>query len=300
MASAPPLPEPDRLDRLVTVLDAACAEGGWHQPHRVVSVEPDPEGDPRAFAFGFRTLEEGQHPLELLLGFVAPAPWTALGVVCFGWAAPGDVDPARHSITGVRPSLHPRRLRVRVTTIVDRRGRKRATAALEDGTVVDEAGEGTVTDALLRALRVATAGPPVPTSELFAAIWLAELAATGRPLSWPEAALLHPALRVRAATFPKPQPEELISCGRSMHRALTWEKLRQRAADGRFDAGPDIDEELARWMDDGMFARWVLGRMTPLPRLLGECAAVLRPDVVRRIRRTLRAWNLDPPLAEVA
>lgn len=301
MASASQLPQPDRLDRLVTLLDAASAEGGWHQPHRLVSVEPDPERDPRAFAFGFRTLDEGQHPLDLLLGFVAPPAWTAFGVVCFGWAAPGtDVDMARHSMAGSRPSLHPDRLRVRVTTIVDRRGRERATAALEDGTVVDEPGAGAVTDALRRALRVPTAPPPVGTEELFAAVWLAELAAAGRPLGWPEAALLHPAMRLLAAGYPRPQPEELISCARSLHRAMTWEKLRTRAATGRFDAGPEIDKALAAWMDTGMFSRWVLGGMAPLPHLLGQCATALTPGVLRRVRRALRAWNLDPPVAEHA
>lgn len=300
MASASPLPEPDRLDRLVTLLDAACAEGGWHQAHRLVSVEPDPEGDPRAFAFGFRTLDEGQHPLEVLLGFVAPPAWTALGVVCFGWAAPGEVDESRHSTSGPRPSRHPERVRVRVTTIVDRRGRERATAALEDGTVVDEPGSGTVTDALRRALGVPTSPPPVGTEELFAAIWLGELAAADRPLAWTEAALLHPAMKLLATGFPKPQPEELIACGRSLHRAITWEKLRLRAVDGRFDAGEQIDEELARWMDHGMFARWVLAGLTPLPVLLGRCADVLAPDVLRRVRRALRAWNLDPPVADRA
>jgi hypothetical protein len=53
-------------------------------------------------------------------------------------------------------------------------------------------------------------------------------------------------------------------------------------------------------MDDGMFARWVLGGVPPLPLLLGRCAAVLSPQVVRRLRRALRAWNLDPPVAGVA
>jgi hypothetical protein len=50
-------------------------------------------------------------------------------------------------------------------------------------------------------------------------------------------------------------------------------------------------------MDDGMFARWVLADLPPLPRLLADCAVHLHPDVLRRVRRALRAWNLDPPLA---
>ena len=305
MDDAPRLPEPDRLDRLVTLLDAAAADGGWHQPHRLVSVEPD--GDPvePGLAFGFRVLDAGEHPLDVLVGFRAPATWAGLGVVCFGWAspvAPTDLDADRHTTTGPRPSQHPDRRRVRVTTLVGRDGEERATATLDDGSVVDEPGTGTVTDALRRCLGLPTEPPPVGTAELFAAVWLAELAAGGRPRSWPEAALRHPALQLLAGRFPRPQPEELIGCGRSLHRTMTWERLRQRAADGRMDLDVGIDAPTAAWMDDGMFARWVLGSVPPLPRLLADAAAVLSPDVVRRVRRTLRAWNLDPPLpaSEVA
>jgi hypothetical protein len=299
---APLLPEPDRLDRLVTLLDAASAAGGWYQPHRLVSLEPDPDRDTfGAVTFGFRTLEEGQHPLDLLLGFVAPAPWSGLGVICFGWAAPaapGDLEAGRHTTSGRRPSTHPGRVRVRVTTLVDRRGRERATTTLEDGSVVDEPGVGTVVDALRRCLRLPTAPPPVGSAELFAALWLADLAASRRALTWPEAALRHPALRALGSSRSRPQPEELIGCGRSLHRAMPWEQLRQRAATGRRDAGIGIDADLAGWMDAGMFARWVLAGLPPLPRLLADCAAHLSPDVLRRVRRALRAWNLDPPLAE--
>ncbi len=307
MASVPLLPEPDRLDRLVTLLDAASAEGGWHQPHRLVSFEPDPDPRPGddevdGIAFGFRMLGAGQHPLDLLLGFVAPPSWSALGVICFGWAAPaGSVDAARHTSTGDRPSRHPERRRVRVTTIVDRHGTERATAALDDGTVVDEPGTGTVTDALRRCLRLPTAPPPVASSELFAAQWLGSIALSERALTWPEVALRHPALLLLAKGGHRPQPEELIGSGRSLHRAMSWEQLRVRAAGGLHDEGLGIAANVASWMDDGMFARWILGGLPPLPTLLHACAAHLSPDVLRRVRRSLRAWNLDPPLsAQVA
>jgi hypothetical protein len=298
MGPDPELPEPDRLDRLVTVLDAAIADGGWHQPHRIVSVQPVPGED--AFEFGFRPLDQGQHPLDLLLGFVAPAEWSALGVVCFGWAAPAvGLDEHRQTST-VRASQHPDRCRVRVVTLLDRDGVEWATATLEDGTVIDEPGEGTVADALRRCLRLPTAPPPVGTAELFAAIWLADLAAAGRALSWAEAASLHPALRLLAAGGHRPQPEELIGAGRSFHRAVTWERLRSRVATGRSAAGIELDAATATWMDDGMFARWVLADVPPLPLLLGRVATVLPPQVLRRVRRALRAWNLDPPIADVA
>jgi hypothetical protein len=200
----PELPEPEHLDRLVTILDAALAEGGWHQPHRLVFVQPVPGDD--AFELGFRELEEGQHPLDLLLGFVAPAEWSAFGVVCFGWAAPAvGFDEARHTAE-LRPSLHPDRCRVRVVTLLDRDGTEWATATLDDGTVVDEPGEGTVGDALRRCLRLPTAPPPVGTAELFAALWLADVAAAGRPLSWAEVASRHPAVRLLEAGGHRPQP----------------------------------------------------------------------------------------------
>jgi hypothetical protein len=292
-----PLPEPDPLDRLVTLLDAACRDDGWHQPHRLVSLEPAPtEDEPDAIAFGFRVLAEGEHPLDHLLGFVAPPSWTGLGVVCFGWAAPAPPDISRGTVAeDDRPSRHPDRRRVRVVTIVDRSGREEATASLDDGTVIDEPGSGIVSDAVRRALAIATPPPPVSTGELFAARWLEAIAAAGRALTWPEAAVLHPALQVLRESGRRPQPEELIGCGRSLQRTVPWEDLRRRAAEGRADA-LGVPAELAAWMDDGMFARWALARVPTLPSLLQACAGTVSPAVLQRVRRALRAWNLDPPL----
>jgi hypothetical protein len=286
---APLLPEPDRLDRLVTLLDAACRDDGWHQPHRLVFVEPDPD-DPDAVGFGFRVLGAGEHPLDHLLGFVAPPAWSALGLICFGWASPPSDD------GGGRPSEHPERRRVRVVSLLDRSGDERATATLDDGTVVDEPGSGTVSDALRRCLGLATPAPPVASGELFAARWLQAIAASDRRLTWSEAALLHPAMQLRAATGFRPQPEELVHTGRSLARTLSWGELRLRAAAGQVDDGVSVPPDLAAWMDDGMFARWVLAGLPPFPPLLRRCARVLAPEVLRRLRRALRGWNLDPPL----
>jgi hypothetical protein len=298
----PDLPEPDRLDRLVTLLDAACRADGWHQPHRLVSVEVEPpvEGEDGAgdgspsLAFGFRVLGAGEHPLDHLLGFVAPASWTAMGLVCFGWASP-PADPGA-GVGGGRPSQHPDRRRVRVVTLLDRRGDERATATLDDGTVVDEPGAGTVSDALRRCLGLATPPPPVGSGELFAAMWLSAIAASSRRLTWGEAVALHPAMHGSVDGGRRRQPEELVSCGRALHRAMPWGELRLRAASGRRDVGIGVAPDIAAWMDDGMFARWVLGGLPPFPLLLQRCSTVLAAEVLRRVRRTLRAWNLDPPL----
>ncbi len=294
MASVPHLPPPDRLDRLVTLLDAATSEDGWHQPHRLVSIESDP--DTFEMSFGFRTLEPGDHPLDHLLGFVAPKAWTGIGVICFGWAAPaGDADLARGT-AGTRPSHHPDRRRVRVITLLDRRGREQATASLDDGTVVDEPGSGTVSDALRRCLGLPTPPPPVGPAELFAALWLAAVAnSAGDGAGWNDLVRLHPAMQLLAAEGHRPRTDELVNAGQMLHRTLTWEQIRQRAADGRED-GLGIPSDLATWMDDGMFSRWVLSGLPTLPTLLRACAEVVDGGVLQRLRRTLRAWNLDPPL----
>lgn len=303
MAPAQLLPDPDLLDRLVTILDRATATEGWYQPHRLVSLEvhPDPEGDRlrNEIEFGFRTLEQGQHPLDLLLGFVAPKAWTGMGVVCFGWAAPAgdDVDFARGTSL-MRASEHPDRHRVRVVTLVDRRGREQATASLDDGTVVDEPGSGTVSDALRRCLELPTPPAPVGSVELFSALWLLQVAETADAararLGWPEVVLAHPSIRLLTAAGRRARPNELVATGRLLHDSLSWEKLRLRAAAGQ-GHGTQMPADLAAWMDAGMFARWVLGGLPPLPVLLQECAQRVDDDALGRIRRTLRAWNIDPP-----
>ena len=301
MDPAPLLPEPDRLDRLVTLLDAACRDEGWHHPHRIVSVESTPspaedKGEP-SLSFGFRVLDEGEHPLDHLLGFVAPPSWVALGLVCYGWASPPSDDDDRFGFgASRRPSEHPERRRVRVVSLLDRSGDERATAILEDGTVVDEPGVGTVSDAMRRCLGLATVPPPVGSGELFAAMWLTSIASSGHRLSWSEAVMLHPAMQVLRSGGHRPQVEELVSCGRSLARAMPWGELRLRAAAGVRDGGIGVSADLAAWMDDGMFARWVLGGLPQFTPLLRRCAKVLAPEVLRRLRRTLRAWNLDPPL----
>ncbi len=296
MAPAPLLPPPDRLDRLVTMLDAATSDDSWHQPHRLVSLENDPEWPGRT-TFGLRTLAPGEHPLDHLLGFVAPKAWTGMGVVCFGWAAPAeDADLGRGTATA-RPSAHPDRRRVRVITLIDRRGREQATASLDDGTVIDEPGSGTVTDALRRCLRLATPQPPGAVAEVFAAQWLLAIARSPRSVTtdWRQVALLHPALQLLEGSRFGPRADELVGCGRTLHQTLPWEQLRQRTAAGKVD-GVGIPADLAEWMDEGMFARWVLAGLPLLPSLLQECADVVDAKMLRRVRHTLRAWDLDPPL----
>ena len=233
----------DPLDRIVTLLDDAFREGGWHQPHFLVMVEDD---DGESFSLGTRPLPPGSHPLEHMLGFVAPASWSAFGAVCFGRAAPED-------------------RRARVVTLVARTGETYAVTSLDDGTVMDEPGEGSVTDALRRCLGLATPPPPCPTNELFDAYWLRSVLAAGRRMTWREAAAL--------------RPEPVVY-------ELDWTDVRRHAAAGS-SPSPRVSADVAAWMDDGMFARWVLADQPPVDWLLDQLAFAQLPNVMRRIRRAL-------------
>lgn len=174
----------DPLDRVVTLLDAAFREGGWHQPNFLVMVDAD---DGEAFDLGAKPLPEGSHPLDHLLGFVAPASWSAFGAVCFGRVVPGD-------------------RRARVVTLVARSGETYAVTTLDDGTVIDEPGEGAIIDALHRCLGLPTPPPPFGM--------------------------------------------------------VDWGEVRRTVAAGA-TAGAGMSADIAAWMDDGMFARWILNDQPP-------------------------------------
>lgn len=291
------LAEADRLDRLVTLLDAAWSDQGWFQPHRLVTLEADP-ADPDTVLLGQRPLPEADHPLDHLLGFTAPPGWLAMGLVCFGWA---------HSVTALddgragrgAPRQRQRR-RARVVTLVDRSGNNQATATLDDGTVGDEPAQGTVSDALHRCLGLPTAPPPAGSAELFAVLWLEALLAAPRGISWADATALHPSSAWLASLGRRSGSDDLATAGRALAETLDWPAL--RAAAGGQSQQTLVAPDLARWMDDGMFARWVLGGHRPVPVLVEELESTLAPAFFRRVQRTLQEWGIcgatSPPPTE--
>lgn len=83
-------------------------------------------------------------PADALAGFVAPSTALAIGVVAHGWARPMDARPGDGPVE---------RVRVRVTTAVDRTGDVAGTLRWEDGRVLhDPPTEGRVLDRLRAAL----------------------------------------------------------------------------------------------------------------------------------------------------
>ena len=112
----------------------------------------------------------GAHPLELLLRFVAPAHWNAIGVAGAGSAHTLDASgrPQRGSPLG----------HVFVTVLLHRSGA--ATTLMQQGDdcpldAIPEPPEGTVADACRRALGLPTAAPPASTACLWSLCWLDRL-----------------------------------------------------------------------------------------------------------------------------
>src|SRR5207248_10475214 len=71
----------------------------------------------------------------------------------------------------------------------------------------------------------------------------------------------------------------------------SWDLLRRLAAKGH-ELRVDVSTDVAAWMDDGMFARWVLGDQPSYEYLLEEVKRTTTPEAFTQIRRLLRKWGL--------
>lgn len=248
--TAPILPEPELLDRLVTLVDASLADAGWYHPHVLVKIEAPTDLD--GIELGMKPLPEGSHPVDELWGFVAPEEWSAIGLVTYGWASPPDRG---------RPSTHPDRLRVRLTVVVDRDGNEAQTASFEDGSVIDENGEGRVSDVLRLCIGAPTAPPP-PVGELADVLWLMAVveASSPRRIGWPTIS----SLRAEPAG-----------------RTTTWAGMRAMAAMTEQWRGADT------WMDDGFFARELLAWLPSIDESMAVLERRLTKLAIRKIRAVL-------------
>ena len=260
----------DQLAGLMAVIDAGAEERGWNQPAFLIRVEPGPSSE--EFDLGLRTLDD--HPLEYLLGFTAPDEWAAFGTCSEGWMAPLD--------SGRRPSQSKGRQRMRSIIIVSRDGPVVSgvhAAGAEFKAMPDEP-VGMIPDALRRALRLPTAPPDVPVTEYLASLLLNRVVhdceANGAKVGLPE---------VRPSLV---ELDELAG-------QATWECVRSAVAHADPDPRNPLDPDLADWMDDGMFARWMTANVPPYEALL-HCARVCTtPRAFAEIRAILQSWGLSTP-----
>jgi len=298
-SSAWPPPDPGaeveagRFEQLLTALE----DDGLLDPtvHRsaLLRIVGDPD-DSSTWEAGIRDLDD-LAARDALLGFVAPEEWIALGVVTGGWAgSPGNTTPgdvARGRFTR-RPSADPDARRIAFATVVGRRGGEasRLQIAGQPAFTPTGASEGIVGDAIRRALALPTAPPAVPTDEVFAVWWLENILDAiedrgGRRPSWREVGEHHPGLQLLAAGGDRVRSDELLAVAGAVGRAIGWKELQESEA---------RTDELVRWMDAGMYARWELGGRAPLAELLAAVHRRLAPAVARRIRAVLRELDVLP------
>lgn len=218
------------------------------------------------------------------LGWVAPPECQAIGMVATGRVR--CLDESAEPPAGVASA---RSGGARMACVVGRDGRTGWHMALPDGSVLAEVPEdGRMLDILRRCLELPTAPPPAGTGRLSCSSWLGAIRRAARPgqlLSWTQVLDLHPVFVEADGPLSAAVREAVIG---AVSNAFDWDLVRQAAI-----ASPDglglVDPGLARWMDEGMFARWVLDKLRPVDDMIASVRPFLRPGAARRLAHAVRA-----------
>lgn len=247
------------IARLTRILSDGFANDGFGEQRFALIHVRERDDFPETFELGLRKDLDG-HPVDVLLGFVCPAEWAAFGLSHVGWSSP---------MGAVRPSRHPQRERVRITTLVHRDGAIASVLRFENGKELSDTSEchGMIPDVLRRALGVPTPPPALPLRAFMARLWLESVlreARRRRPMTWKDVAALEP----------HPSSE-------------SWSDLRWSVVTARRSLD-EVTPEIAAWMDDGMFARW----SAPDDSLFHRVERVIGPSAMRRVSRRLEEWQV--------
>jgi len=241
------------------------------------------------------------HPLDVLLGFTAPPDWRGIGLHCKGRGY--DLDDPRKDLPPSRCSTFASEaldaVPVTVTVIIDRYGN--GDGLLRDGDVLRRlAGlpEGAVGDACRRALGLPTAPPPESSVGLWLHVWLDRVVEVvgddpaRSALTWGAVAALHPGSGGLGAA---PDPQIVAESTHDLAERLPWSHLRLDP-DMVDTARPPVARPVAQWMDDGMFARWMLAELVD-PRVLAQTLeAVLDPAVTEQIGQSFALCGMALPM----
>lgn len=276
--SRPPRPRPaapDRLGEVVRLVDESFADDAPGAGHLAFHATVE-EGE---VALGVRAIPSGVHPFTELAGLVAPSSWEVFGLRVHGTGHRLD-DGVR------RPTAS--------TFAVDRHGGERAVLRDDDQRVEPGPGAvGTLPDLCRRVLGLPTPPPPARTHLLFAVAWLDRLLeAWSDPrrrrqimTSFPAAAALHPA--VADGEAPPDDPVVLARVATAHADAWPWARLRSEP-EALVPPGGCLPGSVATWMDDGAFARWVLGAYPDLGVLTVDTLSLLGPVVGDEVRTVVR------------
>lgn len=225
--------------------------------------------------------------VDQLLGVRAPAHWHGLAVVLDGSSEPCDpCDPATSS------------RRLRIAYLLDRGGHSAITILDDAGEVMsssDAAAGGYVADVCHRILALHCEPEHRPVSEWVMAQWLtllldiaADPATSIEASNWAKVARLHPAFD----PFLPSTVDELASATIDTVSDLPWPALRRQVADGLLHV-ETISAELAEWMDDAFFARFLIEWCRPIEDLLDDLRLFLDDETLDAVSLTVAA-TLDP------
>jgi hypothetical protein len=215
-----------------------------------------------------------------MMGWLAPPTCVAIAVV-----ADGTVQPEHPAVpAGEAPPVG-----VRVVCLVERSGRVAARIHLDGRpTSLEPPSGGRLLDCMLRAFGLPTPPPTAPSMILVERIWLGAVVDASRDgmvaLGWEQVRRLHPAVAVLESQGLEMTDDLVDAALRLAPATWTWEWLRQQTAEGRW--GVDlVAPELADWMDEGMFSRWVLEETRRSTDLLHEAAPGVSTAALHRLER---------------
>ena len=291
-AHLPPVPL-DADDRLVAIAralhDIAVDDPGPTDLVGIVDlasigVVPEPGGRPDHLVL---TTLDDPDPVASLLGRSSPDAFWAVGLVTGATARPLDGAPGADDATFVH--------------LVDRRGvsvgvlsTQGARARTEGPT--PEPARGRAADACRRMLGLPTAPPPPDMTAHVVDLWLARTtrAALDQPgLDWPAVVRHNPAHDLAPGTA-VPTPAAIARHTVAFGDQLDWERYRQRCVDAGTTPFGELDGSVARWMDAGMFARWLLGESMPWSGHLDLLEGLLSPGAADRLRAAVALCPTPP------
>lgn len=230
------------------------------------------------------------------LGHDLPAGWQATAVVATGRVH--ALDPSHELPASVARAQSGG---MRMCCVVSRAGRvgwkvrlpptAGSPSATEPGghPLSEAPTEGMMLDVLLRAAGHPTPAPSVPAGDLLTLLWIEALlcAVDARPrwrAEWPDMIGLHPALPLE----PDTDPDEAEAVLESVGAWASWEDFRRRAVE--LPTGNLLPPaELARWMDEGIFSRWVMEPLPALDQAMRQVRPLLDSDAYHRLRRLSRS-----------
>jgi hypothetical protein len=227
---------------------------------------------------------------ETLMGWVAPDDCVAVGVIATGRLRAVD-DISGYTATGGHgPAVGDGR--IEMACLVGRDGTIGWTVRSPGvATPPGPPTAGRMLDSLRRCFALPTEPPPVDPAHLMATAWLVSILEknTGSDrnrLTWSEVSRLHPLARVLAGDLPPDCPDLVPGLCRLAASAWTWEDYRVIA--GQDECLADLCEpELAAWMDEGMFARWILSALPAPEELLVAVRPCLVPSAARRLAHAI-------------